>query len=61
MALVVKNMPSISGDKGDGGLVPGSRRSPGGEHGSPLQYFCLENLMDRGAWGHRESDKTEAT
>ena len=30
--------------------IPGSRRSPGGEHGNPLQYSCLENLMDRGAW-----------
>ena len=50
MVLVVKNLPSIAGDKRDGGLVPGSKRSPGGEHGTPLQYFCLENLMDRGAW-----------
>ena len=32
------------------GLIPGSRRSPGGEHGNPLQYSCLENPMDRGAW-----------
>ena len=30
--------------------IPGSRRSPGGQHGNPLQYSCLENLMDRGAW-----------
>ena len=34
---------------GDPGLIPGSRRFPGGGHGNPLQYSCLENLMDRGA------------
>ena len=33
----------------DLGLIPGSGRSPGGGHGNPLQYFCLENPMDRGA------------
>ena len=32
------------------GLIPGSRTSPGGGHGHPLQYSCLENPMDRGAW-----------
>ena len=32
------------------GLIPGSGRSPGGRHGNPLQYSCLENLMGRGAW-----------
>ena len=35
---------------GDAGLIPGSGRSPGGGHGNPLQYSCLENPMDRGAW-----------
>ena len=38
------------------GSIPGSGRSLGGGHGYPLQYFCLENPMDRGAWratGHR--------
>ena len=35
---------------GDLGLIPGSGRSPGGGHGNPLQYSCLENPMDRGAW-----------
>ena len=35
---------------GDLGLIPGSRRSPGGGHGNPLQYSCLENPLDRGAW-----------
>jgi len=37
-------------DKRDAGSIPGSGRSPGGEHGNPLQYSCLENPMDRGAW-----------
>ena len=37
-------------DSGDVGLIPGSGRSPGGGHGKPLQYSCLENPMDRGAW-----------
>ena len=37
-------------DAGDSGLIPGLGRSPGGEHGNPLQYSCLENPMDRGAW-----------
>ena len=35
---------------GDGGSIPGSGRSPGEGNGSPLQYSCLGNLMDRGAW-----------
>ena len=35
---------------GDPGLIPGSGRSPGEGHGNPLQYYCLENPMDRGAW-----------
>ena len=35
---------------GDPGSIPGLGRSPGGGHGNPLQYSCLENLMDRGAW-----------
>ena len=35
---------------GDLGLIPGSGRSPGGGNGNPLQYSCLENSMDRGAW-----------
>ena len=39
------------GDTEDVGLIPGSGRSPGGGHGSPFQYSCLENPMDRGAWG----------
>ena len=50
MALVVKNPPANAGDKRDASLTPGSGRSPGGGHGKPLQYSCLENPMDRGAW-----------
>ena len=51
---------------GDVGSIPGSGRSPGEAHGNPLQYSCLENLMDRrlagyGPWGRKESDATEAT
>ena len=47
---VVKNLPANAGDAGDVGLIPGSGRSPGGGNGNPLQYSCLENPMDRGAW-----------
>ena len=43
---VVKNLPANAGDTGS---IPGSERSPGGGNGSPLQYSCLENPMDRGA------------
>ena len=50
MVLVVKNPPTKVGDIRDKGLIPGWGRSPGGEHGSPLQYSCLENPMDREAW-----------
>ena len=47
---VVKNLPDSAGDIGDVGSIPGSRISPGGGNGNPLQYSCLENSMDRGAW-----------
>ena len=50
VALVVKKLPANAGDLRDMGSIPGSRRSPGGEHGNPLQYSCLKNSMDRGAW-----------
>ena len=50
VVLVVKNPPADAGDVGDAGLIPGSGRSSGGECGNPLQYSCLENPMDRGAW-----------
>ena len=48
--LVVKNPPASAGDRREVGSIPGLGRSPGGGHGNPLQYSCLENLMDRGAW-----------
>ena len=50
VALMVKNPPANAGDIRDEGLIPGSGRSPGGGNGNPLQYSCLENSMDRGAW-----------
>ena len=50
MVLVIKNLLANAGDTRDVGFIPGSERSPGGGHGNPLQYSCLENTMDRGAW-----------
>ena len=50
MAQAVKSPPANAGDKGDVGLIPGLRRSCRGGNGNPLQYSCLENPMDRGAW-----------
>ena len=47
---MVKNPPANAGDIRDRGSIPGSGRSPGGGHGNPFQYSCLENPMDRGAW-----------
>ena len=47
---MVKNQPSNAGHEGDAGWIPGSGRSPGGENDNPLQYSCLENPKDRGAW-----------
>ena len=67
MARVVKNPPANAGDIGNAGSNPGLGRSPGGGHGNPLQYSCLENPMDRGAWRaavpgvSKESDTTEVT
>ena len=49
---MVKNPPANAGDARDAGLIPGSGRSPGGGHGKPLQYFCLENPVDRGVTVH---------
>ena len=48
--LVVQNLPASAGDLRDMGSIPGSGRFPGGGHGNPLQYSCLENPMERGAW-----------
>ena len=64
--LVVKNSLANAGNRRDVGLISGSGRSPGGEHGNPLQYSCLVNPMDRGAWRdtvHKvaELDATEVT
>ena len=50
MALVLKNLTASAGDERDEGSIPGSGRSPGGGRSNPLQYSCLENPMDRGAW-----------
>ena len=47
---MVKNLLANAGDIRDAGSIPGSGRSPGGGHSNPLQYSCLENPMDRGAW-----------
>ena len=61
---VVKNLPANAGHIGDTGSIPGLGRSPGGGNGNPLQYSCLDNPMDRGAWwatdhgGHKELDVT---
>ena len=50
VALVVKNPPASAGDLRDLDSFPGLGRYPGGGHGNPLQYSCLENPMDRGTW-----------
>ena len=47
---MVRNPAADAGDIRDTGSIPGWGRSPGGGHGNPLQYSCLENLMDRGPW-----------
>ena len=66
MALGVKSSPA-KGDAGDVGSSHGLGRSPGREHGNPLQYSCLENPMDRWSlagyspWGRKELDTTEVT
>ena len=67
VTLVVKNVIASAGDVRDVGSVPGLGMSPGRGQGNPLQYSCLEELMDRGAWWaivHRvakDSDMTEVT
>ena len=50
MVLLVKNPPAIAGDRRDSDSMPGSGRSSRGGHVNPLQYSCLENPMDGGAW-----------
>ena len=49
-ALVVKKPPADAVRHGHASSIPGLGRAPGGENGNPLQYSCLENPMDRGAW-----------
>ena len=49
VVLVVKNPPANAGDIRDMYSIPGLERSPGGGHGNPFQYSCLENPLDRGA------------
>ena len=61
---MVMNLPANARDTGDAGSIPGLGRSPGGGNGNQLQYSCLGNPMDRGAWwaidhGVTESDTTE--
>ena len=66
VALVIENLPANAGDIRDMGLIPGSGRSPGGGHGNPLQYSCLESphgqrsLAGYSAQGHKELGTTEA-
>ena len=65
VALVVENPAAGVGDVGDVGSIPGLGRSPGVRNGNLLQYSCLENPMDSGAWqatvhGVAELDTTEA-
>ena len=65
-SLVAQTVESAC-NAGDLGLIPGLGKSPGGRHGNPLQYSCLENahgqrsLVGYSPWGHKESDMTEAT
>ena len=66
VALVVKNWPANSGNIKRGGFNPWVRKIPGGGHGNPLQFSCLKNPMERGAWQATvqwvaELDITEAT
>ena len=63
---MVKNLPANAGDARDAASIPGLGRSPAIGNGNPVQYSCLENLMNRvvwwatyGPWGRKESDMTE--
>ena len=49
-ALAVKDLPANAEDIRDASSIPGSGGSPGGGHGNPFQYSCLENPVDREAW-----------
>ena len=63
VVLVVKNLPANAGDIRDAVSIPGLGRSSGGGNGNPIQYSCLENPMDRGAWRapHDPQDCKEST
>ena len=67
VVLVVKDLPATAGNVRDASSIPGSGRCPGGGHGNPLQYSCLENphgqrsLLGYSPWGRLELDMTEAT
>ena len=63
VGLVVKNPTASAGDLSDMDWIPESGRSPGGGHGNPFQYSCLENLMHRGysPWGPKQSNMTEVS
>ena len=50
VVLVIKNLTANAGEVRDAAFIPRLGRSLGGEHGNLLQYFCLENSMDRGVW-----------
>ena len=50
VALVIKNLPANAGAIWEASVIPGSGRLPGGGNGNPLQYSCLKNPMNRGAW-----------
>ena len=59
---MLKESPASAGDAGDAGSIPGSGRFPGRRNGNLLQYYCLENPMDRGPWQamiHKELDTAE--
>ena len=64
--IVVKNLPANAGDIRDPGSTPTLGRSPGGGHGNPLKYSCLENPHEQRSlavynpWGHIESETSEA-
>ena len=57
---VVKESAYSARDTEDAGSIPGLARSPGGGHGNPLQYSCLENSMDRGAWSAKVDGTAES-
>ena len=60
VAQMVKNMPVSAGDIRDMDSIPGSGRSPGEGNGNPLQYSCLGNARDRGAWWATVHGATES-